>query len=207
MFELDARFGKSDYLVKTRQKRFRGFLRIDTIKLKHKLFLGGWSPEIERELLVREDAVGVLLFDPARDKIVLVRQFRVGLIDKSDSPWILELVAGMVEAGEQLDQVAIREVREESNVEVSDLIKICDYFNSPGVSSEKVSLYLGIVASDEMGGVYGLESENEDIEVVVLPYEEAIKGIKKGYLANAMSIIALQWLELNKSDVLKTILT
>ena len=207
MFELDARFGKSDYLVKTRQKRFRGFLRIDTIKLKHKLFLGGWSPEIERELLVREDAVGVLLFDPTRDKIVLVRQFRVGLIDKSDSPWILELVAGMVEAGEQLDQVAIREVREESNVEVSDLIKICDYFNSPGVSSEKVSLYLGIVASDEMGGVYGLESENEDIEVVVLPYEEAIKGIKKGYLANAMSIIALQWLELNKSDVLKTILT
>ena len=207
MFELDARFGKSDYLVKTRQKRFRGFLRIDTIKLKHKLFLGGWSPEIERELLVREDAVGVLLFDPARDKIVLVRQFRVGLIDKSDSPWILELVAGMVEAGEQLDQVAIREVREESNVEVSDLIKICDYFNSPGVSSEKVSLYLGIVASEEMGGVYGLESENEDIEVVVLPYEEAIKGIKKGYLANAMSIIALQWLELNKSDVLKTILT
>ena len=175
MFELDARFGKSDYLVKTRQKRFRGFLRIDTIKLKHKLFLGGWSPEIERELLVREDAVGVLLFDPARDKIVLVRQFRVGLIDKSDSPWILELVAGMVEAGEQLDQVAIREVREESNVEVSDLIKICDYFNSPGVSSEKVSLYLGIVASDEMSGVYGLESENEDIEVVVLPYEEAIK--------------------------------
>ena len=207
MFELDARFGKSDYLVKTRQKRFRGFLRIDTIKLKHKLFLGGWSPEIERELLVREDAVGVLLFDPTRDKIVLVRQFRVGLIDKSDSPWILELVAGMVEAGEQLDQVAIREVREESNVEVSDLIKICDYFNSPGVSSEKVSLYLGIVASEEMGGVYGLESENEDIEVVVLPYEEAIKGIKKGYLANAMSIIALQWLELNKSDVLKTILT
>ena len=108
MFELDARFGKADYLVKTRRKRFRGFLRIDTIKLKHKLFLGGWSSEIERELLVREDAVGVLLFDPARDKIVLVRQFRVGLVDKSDNPWILEIVAGMVEAGEQLDQVAIR---------------------------------------------------------------------------------------------------
>ena len=207
MFELDARFGKSDYLVKTRQKRFRGFLRIDTIKLKHKLFLGGWSPEIERELLVREDAVGVLLFDPARDKIVLVRQFRVGLIDKSDSPWILELVAGMVEAGEQLDQVAIREVREESNVEVSDLIKICDYFNSPGVSSEKVSLYLGIVASEKMGGVYGLENENEDIEVVVMSCEDAIKALKKGFLANAMSIIALQWLALNKQDIVKTVLT
>ena len=145
MPKLEARFGKSDYLIKTRRKRFRGFLRIDTIKLKHKLFLGGWSSEIERELLVREDAVGVLLFDPKRDEIVLVRQFRVGLVDKGDSPWILELVAGMAEAEEQLEEVAIREVREESNVEVSDLIKICDYFNSPGVSSEKVRLYLGIV--------------------------------------------------------------
>ena len=207
MSELEARFGKSDYLIKARRKRFRGFLRIDTIKLKHKLFLGGWSSEIERELLVREDAVGVLLFDPKRDEIVLVRQFRVGLVDKGDSPWILELVAGMAEAEEQLDEVAIREVREESNVEVSDLIKICDYFNSPGVSSEKVRLYLGIVASEKMGGVYGLENENEDIEVVVMSYEVAIKALKKGYLANAMSIIALQWLELNKPEILKTVLS
>ena len=207
MSKLEARFGKSDYLIKTRRKRFRGFLRIDTFTLKHKLFLGGWSSEIERELLVREDAVGVLLFDPKRDEIVLVRQFRVGLVDKGDSPWILELVAGMVEAEEQLEEVAIREVREESNVEVSDLIKICDYFNSPGISSEKIRLYLGIVASENVGGVYGLESENEDIEVVVMSYEDALKTLKKGHLANAMSIIALQWLELNKPDILKTVLT
>ena len=201
------KFSKSDYLIQTREKRFNGFLRVDTIKLKHKLFLGDWSPEINRELLVREEAVGVLLFDPKRDEIVLVRQFRVGLVDKGDSPWILELVAGMVEVGEELVEVALREVREESNAEVSKLIKICDYFSSPGISSEKVRLYLGIVASEDMGGVYGLENENEDIEVVVMPYENAIKVMKKGCLANAMSIIALQWLELNKSDILKAVLT
>ena len=206
MTELYPKFGKSDYLIQTRRKIFRGFLRIDTIKLKHRLFLGDWSPEINRELLVREEAVGVLLFDPKRDEIVLVRQFRVGLVDKGDSPWILELVAGMVEAGEELVEVALREVREESNAEVSKLIKICDYFSSPGISSEKVRLYLGIVASEDMGGFYGLENENEDIEVVVMPYENAIKGMKKGHLANAMSIIALQWLELNKADILKTAL-
>jgi len=200
------KFSKSDYLIQTREKRFNGFLRVDTIKLKHKLFLGDWSPEINRELLVREEAVGVLLFDPKRDEIVLVRQFRVGLVDKGDSPWLLELVAGMVEAGEELAEVALREVKEESNAEVSKLIKICDYFSSPGISSEKVRLYLGIVASEDMGGFYGLENENEDIEVVVMPYENAISGMKKGHLANAMSIIALQWLELNKSDILKTVL-
>ena len=206
MSELNPKFGKFDYLIQSRRKRFRGFLRIDTIKLKHKLFLGDWSPEINRELLVREEAVGVLLFDPKRDEIVLVRQFRVGLVDKGDSPWILELVAGMVEVGEELVEVALREVREESNAEVSKLIKICDYYSSPGISSEKVRLYLGIVASEDMGGFYGLENENEDIEVVVMPYENAISGMKKGHLANAMSIIALQWLELNKSDILKTVL-
>ena len=201
------KFSKSDYLIQTRKKSFNGFLRVDTISLKHKLFLGDWSPEINRELLVREEAVGVLLFDPKRDEIVLVRQFRVGLVDKGVSPWILELVAGMVEVGEELVEVALREVREESNAEVSKLIKICDYFSSPGISSEKVRLYLGIVASEDMGGVYGLENENEDIEVVVMPYENAIKVMKKGCLANAMSIIALQWLELNKADILKTVLT
>ena len=206
MSELYPKFGKADYLIQARRKRFRGFLRIDTIKLKHRLFLGDWSSEIKRELLVREEAVGVLLFDPKRDEIVLVRQFRVGLVDKGDSPWLLELVAGMVEAGEELAEVALREVKEESNAEVSKLIKICDYFSSPGISSEKVRLYLGIVASEDMGGFYGLENENEDIEVVVMPYENAISGMKKGHLANAMSIIALQWLELNKSDILKTVL-
>tara|TARA_B100000945_G_C19855618_1_gene355970 strand:- start:70 stop:465 length:396 start_codon:yes stop_codon:yes gene_type:complete len=130
----------------------------------------------------------------------------VGLLDKATTPWALELVAGMIEAGEELEEVAVREVKEESNCDISQLIKICDYYNSPGVSSEKVRLYLGIVASKNVGGIYGLESENEDIEVVVLSYNDAVNGLKRGYLANAMTIIALQWLELNKSDILQKIL-
>ena len=89
---------------------------------------------------------------------------------------------------------------------MSQLVKICDYYSSPGVSSEKVRLYLGIISSENIGGFSGLESENEDIEVVVLSYTDAIAGLKDGYLANAMSIIALQWLELNKSDILQKFL-
>ena len=206
MSKLASQFGKSDYEILSRQNGFRGFLSIDEIKVKHKLFRGGWSSPITRELMVREGAVGVLLFDPHRDKIILVRQFRVGLLDKATTPWALELVAGMIEAGEELEEVAVREVKEESNCDISQLIKICDYYNSPGVSSEKVRLYLGIVASKNVGGIYGLESENEDIEVVVLSYNDAVNGLKRGYLANAMTIIALQWLELNKSDILQKIL-
>ena len=203
MSKLEAQFGKADYEILSRENGFRGFLNIDIINVKHKLFRGGWSSTINREVLVREGAVGVLLFDPQRDEIILVRQFRVGLLDKAATPWALELIAGMIEFGEELEEVAFREVKEESNCEVSQLVKICDYYNSPGVSSEKVRLYLGIVDSENMGGIYGLESENEDIEVVVLSYTEAITGLNKGYLANAMSIIALQWLELNKSHILQ----
>lgn len=206
MSKLEAQFGKSDYEIRSRKNGFRGFLNIDAIKLKHKLFRGGWSSTINREILVREGAVGVLLFDPKRDEIILVRQFRIGLLDKTETPWALELVAGMIEFGEELEEVAIREVKEESNCEVSQLVKICDYYSSPGVSSEKVRLYLGIISSENIGGFSGLESENEDIEVVVLSYTDAIAGLKDGYLANAMSIIALQWLELNKSDILQKFL-
>jgi ADP-ribose pyrophosphatase len=203
MSKLEAQFGKADYEILSRENGFRGFLNIDIINVKHKLFRGGWSSTINREVLVREGAVGVLLFDPQRDEIILVRQFRVGLLDGAATPWALELIAGMIEFEEELEEVAFREVKEESNCEVSQLVKICDYYNSPGVSSEKVRLYLGIVDSENMGGIYGLESENEDIEVVVLSYTEAITGLNKGYLANAMSIIALQWLELNKSHILQ----
>ena len=203
MSKLEAQFGKADYEILSRENGFRGYLNIDIINVKHKLFRGGWSSTINREVLVREGAVGVLLFDPQRDEIILVRQFRVGLLDGAATPWALELIAGMIEFGEELEEVAFREVKEESNCEVSQLVKICDYYNSPGVSSEKVRLYLGIVDSENMGGIYGLESENEDIEVVVLSYTEAITGLNKGYLANAMSIIALQWLELNKSHILQ----
>ena len=205
MSKLEAEFGETDYKILSRERGFAGFLKVDILKLKHRLFEGGWSAEINREIMVREGAVGVLLFDPKRDEIVLVRQFRVGLLNETETPWALELVAGMANLGEDLDQVAMREVQEETNCEVSKLIKICDYFNSPGISSEKVRLYLGIMDSENAGGVYGLDKENEDIEVVVLPYDEAISGLNNGFLANAMSIIALQWLELNKLNILKNL--
>ena len=115
MSKLEAQFGKADYEILSRENGFRGFLNIDIIRVKHKLFREGWSSTINREVLVREGAVGVLLFDPQRDEIILVRQFRVGLLDKTDTPWALELVAGMVESGEELEEVAVREVKEESN--------------------------------------------------------------------------------------------
>jgi len=154
---------------------------------------------MEREVLIRERAVGVLLFDPARDELVLIRQFRVGVVDERGSPWLLELVAGLIDTDEAPEEVALRESDEESGLRPADLIRICDYYNSPGGSNERVTLYCGRVDSGDAGCVHGLAEEHEDIEVVVLGFDEAMTAVETGVINNAMSIIAIQWLALNKS--------
>lgn len=203
MNKLETKFEKADIEVLSRENCHDGFLKLDRLRLRHRLFNGSWSEILQRELLIKDQAVGILLFDPERDEVVLVRQFRVGIMDESQSPWLLELVAGMVEDGEQLEQVAIREAGEESNCIPTDLIKICDYYNSPGASNEKVTLFCGRVDAEAAGGVFGLAKEHEDIEVVVFSHNEMLAAMESGSINNAMTIIALQWLQLHKQELLK----
>jgi len=151
-----------------------------------------------RELILRPRAVGVLLFDPAQQQVVLVRQIRVGMLDEGQNPWLLELVAGMVEAGEEPIEVAARESLEEANTKPQDLLQICEYYNSPGISNERITLFCGRVDATQAGGIFGLDAEHEDIEVVVLSLADALAKVASGEINNAMSIIALQWLQLNQ---------
>mgnify|MGYP002177115025 FL=1 len=151
-----------------------------------------------RELILRPRAVGVLLFDPAQQQVVLVRQIRVGMLDEGQNPWLLELVAGMVESGEEPIEVAARESLEEANTKPQDLLQICEYYNSPGISNERITLFCGRVDSTQAGGIFGLDAEHEDIEVVVLSLADALAKVASGEINNAMSIIALQWLQLNQ---------
>ena len=151
-----------------------------------------------RELILRPRAVGVLLFDPAQQQVVLVRQIRVGMLDEGQNPWLLELVAGMVESGEEPIEVAARESLEEANTKPQDLLQICEYYNSPGISNERITLFCGRVDATQAGGIFGLDAEHEDIEVVVLSLAAALAKVASGEINNAMSIIALQWLQLNQ---------
>ncbi len=169
--------------------------------MRHRLIEGGWSDTIKRELQVKAAAVAILLVDCDRSEVVLVRQFRVGMIDEPGSPWLLEVVAGMVEQDELPEAVAIRETMEEANLHPCDLIKICEYYNSPGTTNEKVTLFCGRVDSSLAGGVHGINDEHEDIEVVVLPFSELVSAIESGQVNNAMTIIATLWLEKNFESV------
>ncbi|GLX90201.1 NUDIX domain-containing protein [Pseudomonas weihenstephanensis] len=186
-----------------REQCFKGFYQLDRVRLRHELFAGGMSCEISREVFVRHDAVCVLPYDPQRDEVVLIEQFRVGAMGKTDTPWLIELVAGLIDKEGEVDpqEVAHREGEEEAGVTFSSLWPITRYFPSPGGSTEFVHLFLGRCSTEGVGGLHGLEEEAEDIRVTVWAYEDALQAVRDGRISNAASIIALQWLALNRAEV------
>ena len=187
--------------VVQREQCFRGFYRVDRLQLRHRLFNGEQGPLLSRELFVRPDAVCVLPYDAPRDCVVLVEQFRVGALGKTDTPWLIELVAGLIDKAEVPEEVAHREGEEEAGLTFSSLWPITRYFPSPGGSTEFVHLYLGRCSTEGVGGLHGLEEEAEDIRVTVWAYEDALQAVRDGRISNAASIIALQWLALNRAEV------
>ncbi|WP_426143068.1 NUDIX domain-containing protein [Pseudomonas sp. DWP3-1-2] len=189
------------YEITQREKCFQGFYRLDKLHLRHELFAGGMGKEISRELFVRHDAVCVLPYDPKRDEVVLIEQFRVGAVEKTPNPWLIELVAGLIDKDEQPEEVAHREAQEEAGLVFSALWPITKYFPSPGGSNEFVHLYMGRCESEAAGGLHGLEEEGEDIRVTVWAFDDALQAVRDGKILNAPTIIALQWLALNRAEV------
>lgn len=177
---------------------YRGFFNMSRLRLRHTLFRGGWSAELTRELFHRGSCVAVVPYDPARDSVVLIEQFRVGALQCKADPWLLEIVAGAVEEGESPQQVALREAREEAGCEIRRLIRIGEFFTTPGGSSERITLFCGIVNASGCGGIHGLEEEDEDIRVETVCFDEAWALLENGAIDSAIPIIALQWLAMNR---------
>jgi len=190
-------FDKDGVEIIKREAVYSGFFRLDKISLRHKLFSGGWSAPVNRELFVRGHAVAVILYDPVNDLVGLIEQFRIGALEEDYGPWCIEVVAGMVERGESPEQVAIRELKEEANVTADKLEYICHYLSSPGGTNEKLHLYCGFCDLSKAGGVYGLSSENEDIRVCIFPAQTVFESLLHGRVNNAATLICLQWLQLN----------
>lgn len=178
---------------------YNGFLSIDEYLLKHELFRGGMTGTIKRQLLERGHAVAVILYDPALDNIVLIEQFRIGAMQDQQTPWLLELVAGMIDEDETEEAVALRETKEEAGIELIRCEKILHYYSSPGGCSEEISLFYGEVDSSKAEGIHGLDHEDEDIKVHVISYDAAIELLQTGRINSATPIIGLQWLQLNRS--------
>ncbi len=185
------------YELLERERVYDGFLKLDRHRLRHASFRGGWCPPIVRERLEDLAAVSVLLFDPRRDELVLVEQFRVGLVGQVEPPWTLETVSGFCDRRhESPEAVARREVAEETGCPLLDLRFIGRFFVSPGISSEQIHLYCGRIDAAGAGGIHGLAEEGEEIRVVRLARERA-RAELFGRLCSTSVLLAVQWLELN----------
>ena len=196
-----AAFDLNDVEILQRERVFDGFLKMDRLRLRHKLFDGGWGPELTRELLSRGPAVAAVLYDPVNDLIGLVEQFRVGCLDESSGPWALEVVAGILDCGGTPEQAIRRELLEEADISPRELRYICDYLSSPGGCDEKLYLFCAIADLSQAGGIHGLETENEDIRLCIHPAAEVFANLYSGSMNNAATLICLQWLQLHQGSL------
>ena len=194
-------FAKNDVEIIARETLYSGFFSMDLYRFRHRLFNGEMSGEIRREIFERGHAAVLLPFDPVRDEVVLVEQIRIAAYDVSESPWLLEMVAGMIEEGETVEDVARREALEEAGLVVGRTKPVLSYLASPGGTSERLSIMVGEVDATTAKGIHGLADENEDIRVHVVSREQAYQWVEEGLIDNAASVIALQWLQLHHQNL------
>lgn len=190
-----ASFDRDDVELLEQRSAWKGFFEVRQLRLRHRLFAGGWGDAITRELFVRQPAVGVLPYDPVRDEVLFVEQFRVGAWAAQRSPWLQELVAGIIDTDESPEEVGRREAEEEAGLSIVALESIAQYFSSPGGSDEYFYLFCGRCSLAGAGGMYGLPGEGEDIRAQVYSADKALEMLAAGKISNAHSIIALQWLQ------------
>ncbi|MBA3988597.1 ADP-ribose diphosphatase [Aliidiomarina maris] len=199
---MQLKFSSKDVKIINKTPLHQGFFKTTLYRLQHKLFAGGWSAEIEREVMDRGHAVVVLPYDVERDQIVMLEQFRVGAIATSDTPWLIELVAGMTEEGEAVEEVARRELDEEAGLTAQHLEFALSYLSSPGGLTERIHIYLAKVDASSASDFGGLASEHEDIRVQALPRAEVMALLDDGKIDNAATVIALQYLALHRDAIM-----
>lgn len=192
-----ATLGKADFEVVEDKLLADSFYQLRELQVRHKSFEGK-DITISRDLFKRPDAVAVLLYDEKLDVVVMVEQFRIGALANPGGPWLLELVAGIVEPGESIQEVASRECFEEAGLKLNSLEHIYKFSPSPGGSEEYIDLFCARVDASRAGGIHGLAAEGEDIKVHVFDAQVAIDMLKTGEIVNSFSIIALQWLALER---------
>ncbi|MGM0480749.1 MAG: NUDIX domain-containing protein [Pseudomonadota bacterium] len=201
---MKAKFNQQDVRIAEKKPLYEGFLSVHRYKLQHRLFNGEWSAMMDRELMDRGDAVMVIPYDPERDELVVLEQFRVGAMNNELGPWLFEFVAGMFDADESAEQVAERELMEEAGLQTSQLQKAMSYYSSPGGTNERLSIYIAKVNAADAAEFGGLAEEHEDIRVSRISFAEAINMLDKGYFNNAASVIGLQWMQLNQQHIFKS---
>ena len=173
-----------------------GFFRFEDMRVKHRTFGGDMSADMLREGFVGVDAALVLPYDPKSDKVLLVEQARFGPFLRHDpNPWMLEPVAGIVDARETPDQTALREAREEAGLTDLRLVPASSFYASPGSSSEYFYTYIGLCDLPETKQYHGgLDVENEDLRLHVIDYTLAMSLVDSGEICAGPIVFLMNWL-------------
>lgn len=190
-----ASYSASDVTIESREFLFRGFIQVEKVSFRHRLFnQPDYSPVIQRELIHRPEAAGVLLYNDQQQRFALIEQFRVGALNDSESAWQLEIIAGVLDGDEAPEDCIRRESLEESGCEVQQLQHLFSFYPSAGACSEFFHLYAAEVELPKIGGIFGMPDEGENIQLHLFDYSELDTLLKNGRLRNAPVIMALQWL-------------
>jgi ADP-ribose pyrophosphatase len=189
---------KRSWQINEQKTVYEGFYKIESVKYSHSLHSGDMTGPIDAELFVRGDVVGLLPYDPVSDQVALIEQFRIGAMHNKPDPWLVQIIAGMIDTDETPEQVVIREAKEEAGIELVDVELMSRYIASPGASTEEVYVFYAETDLSQVGGTHGLVEEDEDISVKVMPADDAIALLDSGQIKNALSIIALQWFKMKR---------
>lgn len=196
---------RDDIKIIEKTTLYQGHFRLDRYRFRQRLFRGGWSKPVTREVLDRGAAVALLLYDPDRDAVVLIQQFRLPAMLAGSAGWQIEPVAGLTDhVGEDEAAVARRETQEEAGLTIDgELIFAHRILPSTGALTERVSIYCARVDSRQARGVHGVAAEDEDIRVLVKPFREAMRMMRAGEIDNAHCVVALYWLAANRARLKK----
>lgn len=180
--------------IKSKVQLAGGFLKVNRYEIEAERHAGGMHTS-SWEVMERGHAVAVLGYDPERDRVVLVNELRPGVLIAGDYPYTDNLVAGGINDGESVLAAAVREMKEEANLdlEAPEIIH-SGAFVSSGGSSEKIAIVIGRVDSRKAGGVHGNPGENEDIKTIVLPAQEFIDRVRRGEITDLKTLVAGYWL-------------
>jgi ADP-ribose pyrophosphatase len=192
---------RDDVEIVEKTPAYAGYLRLDRYKLRHRRHDGGWTDVMSREVVERGHAVCVLPYDPVTDEVVLIEQFRVGAYGAGQPAWQIEIVAGVIEAGETLEEVARREAKEEAGCDIREMVHIATILTSPGVLTETAAIYCARADARQAAGIHGVAAEHEDIRAFALPMTQAILWADTGRFQNTPALIALGWLDRHRDEL------
>ena len=191
-----ATYSTKDYKIHQREYLYTGFIRVEKLSLDFRLFnQTSKSPILNRELIHRPEAAGVLIYDNKQQKFALIEQFRVGAIDDETSPWQLEIIAGVLDGNESPENCIRREAIEESGCKLDQLDHLFSFYPSAGACDELFHLYAAPASLPSEGGIFGMPDEGENIKLHIMDYQDIPKLLTNDRLRNAPVIMALQWLQ------------